>query len=383
MPLQDDMQLISVDDHVIEPPGVWQDRLPASMRDEGPRIVEGPSPEGQPPADVWLYEGQVFPNIGLNAVAGKDRSQWGLDPTRYDDMLPGCYDPVARVLDMDLDGVQAGLNFPTFPRFAGTVFLQGKDRALALECVKAYNDWTLDEWCAAAPERLIPCMLVPLDDPELAAAEVRRTAAKGGRTVTFPENPVPLGLPSFHSDHWDPFWAAVDECEMPVSMHFGTSGQVPMPSLDGPMAVWISLMGTNSQAAFADLLFSEVFHKFPGVKVSLAEGGIGWMPWLLERIDYTWERHSGYQDYNTSVRPSELVQEHIYGCFISDRTGILLRHEIGIDRIMWEGDYPHSDSQFPGSRKRAVEAFEDVPDEDVRKIVETNARRLFRFPRSA
>lgn len=168
---------------------------------------------------------------------------------------------------------------------------------------------------------------------------------------------------------------------MPVSMHFGTSGQVPMPSLDGPMAVWIALMGTNSQSAFADLIFSEVFHKFPGVKVSLAEGGIGWMPWLLERIEYTWERHSAYQSYNTSVRPSELVKDHIFGCFISDRTGVLLRHEIGVDQIMWEGDYPHSDSQFPGSRKRAAEVFADVPDEDVRKIVETNARRLFRFPR--
>ena len=168
---------------------------------------------------------------------------------------------------------------------------------------------------------------------------------------------------------------------MPVSMHFGTSGSITKPSDDGPMAVWISLMGTNSQAAFADLVFSEVFHKFPGVKVSLAEGGIGWMPWLLERIDYTWERHSGYQSYNTSVRPSELVKGHIYGCFIEDTTGVLLRNEIGVERIMWEGDYPHSDSQFPGSRKRAAQVFADVPDDDVRKIVETYARTLFRFPR--
>jgi len=381
MPLQDDMHLVSVDDHVVEPRHVWQDRLPAAMRDAGPRIIEGEGREGRPPPEVWLYEGRVYPSIGLNAVAGKDRADWGLDPTRYDEMRPGCYEPEARVLDMDLDGVQAGLSFPTFPRFAGTVFLEGKDKDLSLACVQAYNDWTLDEWCAAAPDRLIPCVLVPMWDAELAATEIRRTAGKGARSVSFPENPVPLGLPSFHTDNWDPFWRAVEECEMPVSMHFGTSGQITMPSLDGPMAVWIALMGTNSQAAFSDLLFSEVFHKFPGVKVSLAEGGIGWMPWLLERIDYTWERHSGYQNYNTSVRPSELVKEHIYGCFIEDKTGLLLRNEIGVDRIMWEGDYPHSDSQFPGSRKRAAEVFMDVPDDDVRKIVETNARQLFHFPR--
>jgi predicted TIM-barrel fold metal-dependent hydrolase len=382
MPLQDDMQLVSVDDHVVEPPNVWQDRLPKAMKELGPRIVDGTAVGDQPPPNVWLYEGRQYPSIGLNAVAGKPRSEWGLDPTRYDQMRPGCYDAVARIEDMDLDGVHAGLNFPTFPRFAGTVFLQSDDKALALACVRDYNDWTLDEWCASAPDRLIPCVLMPMWDPDLCAAEVQRTAAKGARTISFPENPVPLGLPSFHTDHWDPFWRATEECEMPVSMHFGTSGSVSIPSPDGPMAVWISLMGTNSQAAFSDLIFSEVFHKFPGVKVSLAEGGIGWMPWLLERIDYTWERHSGYQNYNTSVRPSELVQGRIFGCFIEDIAGLAMRHEIGIDRIMWEGDYPHSDSQFPGSRKRAAQVFENIPDDDVRKIVETNARTLFRFPRS-
>lgn len=381
MPLQDDMHLVSVDDHVIEPPTVWQDRLPASMRELGPRIVDGPVVVDEGPSDIWLYENRPYPSIGLNAVAGKDRSEWGTDPTRYDHMRPGCFDPYERLRDMDIDGVHSALSFPTFPKFAGTIFLQGQDKQLALECVKAYNDWMLDEWCAAAPDRLIPCVLVPLWDPDLAAAEVRRTAAKGARTVSFPENPAPLGLPSIHTDHWDPFWAATGECEMPVSMHFGTSGSTPIPSPDGPMAVWISLMGTNSQSAYADLLFSEVFHKFPNVKVSLAEGGIGWMPWLLERIEYTWERHSGYQNFNTSVRPSELVRGRIFGCFIEDRIGVELRHVIGIDQIMWEGDYPHSDSQFPGSRKRAAEVFRDVPDEDVRKIVETNARELFRFPR--
>ena len=118
MPLQDDMQLISVDDHVIEPPGVWQDRLPLAMRDDGPRIVRRAVTRGPTPGGRVAVRGAGVPNIGLNAVAGKDRSEWGLDPTRYDDMLPGCYDPVARVADMDLDGVQAGLNFPTFPRFA-------------------------------------------------------------------------------------------------------------------------------------------------------------------------------------------------------------------------------------------------------------------------
>src|SRR5690606_27142737 len=130
--------------------------------------------------------------------------EYGVEPTRYEDMLPGCYDPRARVLDMDIDGVQAGLSFPSFPRFAGTVFLEGEDKELALLCVKAWNDHMLDEWCAAAPDRLIPIVILPLWSVDESVAEIERTAAKGAKAISFPENPVPLGLPSFHTDHWDP-----------------------------------------------------------------------------------------------------------------------------------------------------------------------------------
>ena len=246
--------------------------------------------------------------------------------------------------------------------------------------MQAYNDWTLDEWCAAAPDRLIPCVLVPLWDPDWPRPRSGARAAKGGRTVTFPENPVPLGLPSFHTDHWDPFWAAVAgvrDARLDAFRHVGPGADAEPRRPDGRVD---RADGHEQPAPFSDLLFSEVFHKFPGVKVSLAEGGIGWMPWLLERIDYTWERHRGYQNYNTSVRPSETGPGPHLRLLHRGPRGLALRHEIGIDQIMWEGDYPHSDSQFPASRKRAAEAFADIPDDDVRKIVETNARRLFRFP---
>src|SRR5581483_7881497 len=163
MPLRDHMQLISVDDHLVEPPHVWQDRLPAAYREAGPRIVQEDL-EGAPPADVWFYEGRRYPQIGLNAVAGKRPEEYGTEPLRYSDMIPGCYDPEARVIDMDLDGVQAAICFPSFPRFAGTVFLQGEDRTLALLCVQAWNDFMLDEWCAAAPERFVPIAMLPLWD---------------------------------------------------------------------------------------------------------------------------------------------------------------------------------------------------------------------------
>jgi predicted TIM-barrel fold metal-dependent hydrolase len=380
MPLRDDMQLISVDDHLVEPPHVWQDRLPAALRGAGPRIVREGGPQGA--TDVWVYEGRRYPQIGLNAVAGRPPEEFGTEPMRYSDMIPGCYEPEARIIDMDLDGVQAAICFPSFPRFAGTVFLQAEDFKLALLCVQAWNDFMIDEWCAAAPARFIPIAILPLWDVAACVAEIQRTAAKGVKAISFTENPVPLGLPSFHTDHWDPVFAAAQEANLPLSMHFGTSGQAPTTAPDAPFAVTITLFGCNSMFAAADLIFSPVFHKFPNLKVSLAEGGIGWVPYLLERADYVWDRHRWYQNVNQDVPPSELFRRHIWGCFIDDMHGLNSRYEIGIDHITWECDYPHSDSNWPNSRKRAIEVFAEIPDDEVHRMVEWNSRELFNFPRA-
>ncbi|GAA0556184.1 amidohydrolase family protein [Actinomadura livida] len=379
MPLQPHMKLLSVDDHLIEPPHVWTDRLPARYRESGPAIVEHPRGEGRAPAEVWRYEGRLYPNIGLNAVAGKPPEEYGIEPTRYDDMIPGCYDPRARLADMDIDGVWGAMCFPSFPRFAGTVFLEGEDRELAHLCVRAWNDYVLDEWCAAAPDRFIPLIILPLWDVDLCVAEIQRCAARGAKAIAFPENPVPLGLPSFHTDHWDPVLSAAEEADMPLCMHFGTSGQAPITAPEAPMAVMIALFGCNSMYATADLLFSPVFHRHPRLKIGLSEGGIGWIPYLLERIDGTWERHRHYQNINHDVRPSELFARHIHGCFIDDEFGIQARHAIGIDNITWECDYPHSDSYWPKSRAIAAERLAGVPDDEAHKIVELNTRRLYNF----
>jgi len=382
VPLTDDMHLISTDDHLIEHPNVWTDRLPSKFLEAGPRIVEVDRGNRAKPRQVWQYEGREYVQIGLNAVAGKDPHEWGVDPARFDEMLPGCWDPKERVADMDLDGVQAALCFPSFPRFAGGVFLEGRDTELAHACVVAYNDFVLDEWCAAAPDRLIPLVILPLWDTDACVAEIQRTAAKGARAIGFPENPVPLGLPSFHTDHWDPVFSAAEDTGMPLCMHFGSSGQGPKTAEEAPMAVVITLFGCNSMYATADLLFSPVFHEHPNLKVALSEGGIGWVPYLLERADYTWARHRYYQNVNQDTPPSELFDRNIWACFIDDEHGVENRHAVGVDNITWECDYPHSDSNWPNSRKRANEVFANVPDDEVRRMVETNARELFNFPRS-
>ncbi|MCM3921800.1 amidohydrolase [Frankia sp. AiPs1] len=387
MPLQPHMKLISVDDHIIEPPDLWTSRLPTAHLDAGPRVIEV---DGAVTTEIgaaataagtqmWTFEGQPFPNIALNAVAGKSHEEFGLEPVRFDQIRPGCYDPAERVKDMDIDGVQAQLGFPTFPGFAGRVFATAKDKELALLCVRAYNDFILDEWCGPHPDRLIPMVILPLWDAELAAAELRRTAERGAKAVAFPENPAGLDLPSFHSGGWDPLLAVAEEAGTPLCMHFGTSTRMPFVAADAPFPVTIALMGTNSINTLSELLFSPIFHAFPRLKVTLAEGGVGWIPWFLERIDLTWERHRFYNDVNKEVRPSALFRRNVWGCFIDDTPGLLLRDVIGVDRITWEGDYPHSDSSWPHSRKRAGEAFVDVPDADVHRIVELNARELLSF----
>jgi len=384
VPLTDDMHLISVDDHLVEPPSLWAERLPAKYLEAGPHVVEE-AIEGRPdeaPANVWIYEGDRFPQIGLNAVAGKDPKDYGTEPMRYSDMIPGCYEPQARVIDMNLDGVQAALCFPSFPKFAGTVFLQAREKDLALLCVQAWNDFMIDEWSATAPDRFIPIVIMPLWDVDLCVAELERTAAKGARAISFVENPVPLGLPSYHTDHWDRFLSACEQAQIPLCTHFGTSGQAPVTAPEAPFAVTITLFGCNSMYATADLLFSPVFHRHPQLKFLLSEGGIGWVPYMLERIDSTWEKHRHYQNINQTVRPSDLFRDHIYGCFIDDKHGVDNRHAVGLNNITWESDYPHSDSNWPNSRKVVESLMAEVPDDEVHRMVELNIRDLINLPRN-
>jgi predicted TIM-barrel fold metal-dependent hydrolase len=376
--LPDDVQIVSVDDHVIEHPRVWLDRLPARYASVAPRVEV--ADDGN---NTWIYEGQVAGNFALNAVAGKDPKEFGLEPRNYYDMLPGCHDISERLKDMDVEGVWAQLCFPNMGGFAGSTFAKSKDMALAAECVRAYNDFIVDEWCAFAPDRQIPLIMTPYWDVEATVAEIERMAGKGAKSITFPELPDRIGLPSWHSRHWDPVLAVAAEAGLPLSLHFGTGG-VPLASpeaMSSNFTVGISLFGLNSMSAAAELLLSPVFHRFPKLTVALSEGGIGWIPYMLERIDYVWQRHRWYNDVNRDVRPSELFADHIFGCFISDNAGLKSRHLIGVENIMFESDYPHSDSQWPHTRKVLRDALADIPDDEARKMAEENARKLYNFPR--
>jgi predicted TIM-barrel fold metal-dependent hydrolase len=254
------------------------------------------------------------------------------------------------------------------------------DKEMALALLVAYNDWHVEDWCGAYPGRFIPCGLVPVWDPELMAAEVRRLADKGCHSVTFSENPARLDLPSLHSDHWDPFWAACEATQTVVNMHIGSSSQLVVTAEDAPMDVLIALQPINLVQAAADLIFSPVFRKFPTFKIAMSEGGIGWIPYFLERIDYTYEHHKAWtgQDFGDQL-PSQVFKERVVTCFIDDAAGVKNRHDIGIDMITWECDYPHSDCTWPTSPERLMKSLDGVPDDEIDKMTHLNAMRHYQY----
>jgi predicted TIM-barrel fold metal-dependent hydrolase len=371
----EDLILVSVDDHLVEPPDLFAGRIPARYVDQAPRVER--RDDG---SDVWVWNGGVIPNIGLNAVAGRPREEYGVEPTAFDEMRPGCYDVHERIKDMNAGGVLASMCFPSFPGFSGRALAAAGDKDLALAVIRAYNDWHIEAWCGSYPGRFIPMALPVLWDAEAAAAEVRRVAAKGCHSVTFTENPASLGYPSFHDPYWDPLWAALCDEGVVLSVHLGSSGSITVTSPDAPVDVMITLQPMNICAAASDLLWSRVLKEFPPLRIALSEGGTGWIPYFLDRVDRTYEMHHLWtgQDFGGRL-PSEVFRDHFLTCFVADPVGLALRHQIGIDNISWECDYPHSDSSWPNAPEELVEHGRGVPDEDLAKIGYENACRWYSF----
>ena len=329
-------------------------------------------------ADTWVYEDLVYTHKRMVAAVGYPRDEMTMTPITYDDMRPGCYDQKARLNDMDLNRVEASACYPTFPRFCGQTFSEGKDKELGHACVLAYNDWMLDEWCGDSGGRLIPICLIPPWDAELAAGEVRRNAARGVRAVAFSEIPAHLGLPSIHSPFWDPFFRACEETNTTVCMHIGSSSRMPATSPDAPPSVTATLGFGGAMMSVVDFLWSGLLVRYPKLKLAYAESQMGWVPYILERIDDVWEDNQGWaQTKHIPEPPSTYFHRNMWMCLFKDQTGIDNRDRIGIDRITFETDYPHSDSTWPDSRAVAAELLDGLTDEEIYRIVRGNAIDLF------
>ena len=410
-PSTDVPKIVSVDDHVVEPPHVWQTWLPEKFHAKGPRVERkkwGPfvhhpgakytnveDPDGEW-GDAWIYEDRLiyvnkkFVAIPNEATPGGDvtkfdRTKMTMTAVTYDGMRDGCYDRDARVKDFELNWVDGSLPFPTFPRFCGQTFYEADDKELALACVKAYNDWMVEEWCEPSGGMNIPLCLMPLWDMDLAVAEIRRNAARGVRAFCFSELPTRLNLPSIHTGHWDPVFAACNDAGVTLCMHIGSSSSNPAASPDAPEGVGGTLAFNNSMASLADWLFSGKLIEFPKLKLAYSEGQIGWIPYALERADTVWDQHDSWQHSKELIPepPSTYYYGRIFGCFTADRVGLANLDTVGVDNICFETDYPHTDTTWPNTKDYVEKMIADsgLDEETTYKVLRGNAIRMLELDR--
>ena len=385
-------KIISADDHVIEPAHVWQDRMPSKHKELAPKIVIAPQGEmtlndgvwletpgtGDKMAAWWHFENKRYQIKQMVACPGIPPEEVTMEGVTYDDITPGCYDPIARLADMDINHVEASLCFPNYPRFCGQLFSEADDLELGLLCVQAYNDWMIDEWCGSSGGRLIPLCIVPLWDAELAAKEIYRVAEKGCRAVAWSELPAWLGRPGLHGDFWDPFLKACEETQTVICMHIGSGTKTVQTSPEAPTVVTANLIVCNSAASMIDWIFSGKFEQFPNLKLLYAESQIGWIPYFIERADDTWRTHQWAQGEKRIPKPpSHYYKRHVYSCFFKDTVGIDLLDRISEDNVLFETDYPHQDGTFPNTLAIAEELFGHLEQETIDKISRNNAIKLF------
>ncbi len=367
--------IVSVDDHLVEPPHMFEGRLPARLQPAAPRIVEDGNGH-----QVWEFEGNLYTQVGMNALAGRRPESVKLEPFRFEQMRPGCYDVEARIADMDLIGMWASLNFPSMiTGFCGRVYFSASDRELGLACVRAWNDWFYEEWYQRYPERIIPLGIAYLADPAEAAAEIRRNAERGFKAVSLPERPHILGLPSlWDRDHWDPIIEACDETGTVICLHVASSGTLNHPEGAPGLQLGATLFGQLSLQACAEWVWSGHAVRHPTLKIAMSEGGIGWVAMLLDRLDNIIDR-SRY-GLGWDERPADILKRNFWFCTIDDPATIDTRYRIGVENIMVEVDYPHGDSTWPDTQEVLRQVWGHIPDDELRAMCSENAARLFRHP---
>ena len=370
----DDLILVSIDDHVVEPPDMFLRHVPARYKAEAPIVVTD-----EKGVDQWMYQGRPQGVSGLNAVVSWPAEEWGRDPAGFAEMRPGVYDVHERVRDMNRNGILASMCFPTFTGFSARHLNMHREE-VTLVMVSAYNDWHIDEWAGSYPDRFIPIAVLPTWNPEAMCAEIRRVAAKGCRAVTMPELPHLEGLPSYHDDeYWGPVFRTLSEENVVMCLHIGTGFGAISMAPNAPIDNLIILATQVSAMCAQDLLWGPAMRNYPDLKFAFSEGGIGWIPFYLDRSDrhYTnqkWLR----RDFGDKL-PSDVFREHSLACYVTDKTSLKLRHEIGIDIIAWECDYPHSDCFWPDAPEQVLAELNaaGADDTDINKITWQNSCRFF------
>lgn len=373
----DDMVLVSVDDHITEPGNMYDQHLTGEALATAPKLLE--TADG---TNYWQYQGRKIPSVGLNAVVGRPPEEYGMEPTSFEQLRTGCYDPVERLKDMNVNGIAASLNFASYPGIDGGMFVTAPDKDQALVHLRGYNDWHVDEWCGTDKGRFIPCGILPVWDMVATVAEMKRLAAKGVHAVSVNDNPTARNLPSIHNAYWEPMYKAAAELGTTLCLHIGGGNPAPYASPETPIEAWITIMPMAVSVGAADWLNLAALNRYPDLRIALSESGIGWIPYLMERADFSHQQHKAWTHSDTifqGIKPSDVFRKHFTSCFIDDAFGLKNIDEIGEDNITYECDYPHSDTLWPFVPERLWETVQKLSDAQIDKITHLNAMRDYSF----
>jgi predicted TIM-barrel fold metal-dependent hydrolase len=371
--------MISSDSHIIEPPDLWEGRMPAALGDRGPRVVS------EADGDWWYVDGRK--TMSFLGIQAGDRFEKDADELRtsapFSDVRAAAYDPAAYLEENETDGIWGSVIYPS----QGLVLYSVPNTEIVSAAMAGYNDW-IAEFCSHDGARLKGIAMVNIDEPDEAVAELRRIHGLGlaGAMITVaPPRWRPLRDPSL-----DPFWATAEELSISLSLHVGTDRGDPRAGDAGfgldvknvPPSAFVN-KDFQVRQAFADLILSGVLERHPGLRVGTVEHELAWIPFFLEQMDYTYtdrpRRGDWHRFADPDARPSHFFARQCFASFQEDRVGLRLRDEIGIGALMWGSDYPHTESTFPRSAEILASILDGVPVQDARRIVSTNAAELYGF----
>jgi predicted TIM-barrel fold metal-dependent hydrolase len=360
--------LVSSDSHVTMPDEAWQTYLDPEFRDRAPRIER--TEEG----DFRVFEGTRRPIMTLDNLAGKKPEEFKLNVRKLDEQRPGAGNPVERIKDMDIDGVDAEVLYVGGP-------LQSTDPELRLNSVRGYNRW-LSDYAGHAPDRLLGVAAIPIDTPERAAQEIRFAASQPGLVSGY----IPL-FPAPDEDYghpkWDVMWKAFLDAEFPVGLHVGGRRPgTPVANMyeSAPRFMTGLVMSKMTMAeAVSELIHGLVMQRFPDLKFVAVEGQIGWISFFQYYSDHLWEKHRHWTKSELVEPPSFYFRRQVFATFMEDPVGLRERHHIGVDNIMWASDYPHSETTWPNSKSLTDEWFTPFGEGDKRKILWQNAAQLYKL----
>jgi uncharacterized protein len=361
-------RIIDADSHLNSPPDLYQSRVPAKYKDRAPKVI---AMDG---CDGWVVDGaEPRPITILSAAAGKTADELQKRVIKFEEMLPGAYDARARLKDLDIDGIDAQVLF-------GDGAMGAKDPELRTVLIRAYNDW-LSDFCQVAPTRFVGCAIVPVHDPEECVKEAERTAKMPGLRGLF------VGLDGadypITNPEYDRFWAIAAEQKRPVNIHIGGGalarrnilhGKNPPPGL---REAYVCVSPMSVSETIAMLIFGGTLERHKDLRVIIAEGGIGWLAYFIERMDHVMKKQGKWAGATIKEKPSFYFHRQILATFEEDIAGMRTYDLIGVKNILWSSDYPHSDTTWPHSKQAIEEHFGRLPAAERSAMICENAARAY------